>query len=186
MEDEQIVDLYWRRSEEAIGETARRFGPYCLRIAVNILWDPQDSEECVNDTYLRAWQAMPPHRPNRLWAFLGKITRNLAINRLEERQALKRGGGEFEPSLDELMPCIPDSGGLDQVLAIRQLTEGINRFLGTQSAQARSMFVCRYFYCDAIQTIARQFHCSESQVKSSLFRTRNRLRHFLEKEEIMQ
>ena len=186
MEDDQIVDLYWERSEEAISQTARRFGPYCLQIAKNILWDPQDSEECVNDTYLRAWDAIPPQRPNRLRAYLGRITRNLAISRLEERQAQKRGGGEFEHSLDELMPCIPDADGLEQALAINRLTQGINRFLETQTKQARSMFVCRYFYCDSIAAIARQFHFSESKVKSSLFRTRNSLRQFLEKEEIIQ
>lgn len=184
MQEEQIVDLYWQRSEEAITETAIRYGSYCLTIAKNILWDVQDSEECVSDTYLKAWQAMPPHRPTRLSAFLGKITRRLAINRLESRQALKRGGGEFEQSLDELMPCIPDPNGLDSMLSARQLTDAINRFLDTQSAAARKIFVCRYFYCDTIESISRQFRWSESKVKSSLFRTRNHLRHFLEKEGI--
>ena len=184
MEDNKIVDLYWERSETAIKETANRFGPYCFKIAKNILWDLEDSEECVNDTYLTAWAVIPPQRPNKLSAFLAKITRNLAINRLKERNALKRGAGEFQASLDELIPFIPDSNGLEEELDINFLTAGINRFLKSQSKEARSLFVCRYFYCDSIEDIAQQFGCSQSKVKSNLFRTRKRLKDFLEKEGI--
>lgn len=184
MDDNKIVDLYWKRSDTAIKETANRFGPYCFKIAKNILWDLEDSEECVNDTYLKAWAVIPPQRPNKLSAFLAKITRNLAINRLKERNALKRGAGEFEPSLDELIPFIPNSNGLEEELDINFLTAGINRFLKSQSREARSLFVCRYFYCDPIEDIAQQFGFSQSKVKSNLFRTRKRLKDFLEKEGI--
>lgn len=182
MDDQAIVDLYWQRSEQAISETAAKYGPYCLKISMNILRDAQESEENVNDTYFQAWNAMPPHRPASLTAFLGRIARNLALNRCQARRAGKRGGGEPELSLDELDECIGDTMAVEDAVHGRALADAISVFLWRQSPEARRMFVRRYFYCEPVGELARIFGVSESKVKSMLFRTRNKLRLYLESE----
>ena len=183
MEDSRIIALYWERDEQAIAETAGKYGAYCHQIAQNILNNLQDSEEGVNDTYLRAWNAIPPQRPTRLGAFLGKITRHLALDKFKARHAGKREGDCFIASLEELGACLP-SGEYEAEADARMIGEAINEFLSKEAPTARKIFVCRYFYGDAIEDICRRFSMSESKVKSSLFRSRSRLRAHLEKEGI--
>lgn len=182
MEDGKIVELYWQRRESALHETALKYGAYCTKISMNILGSPQESEENVNDVYLHAWQAMPPHRPQVLSAFLGKLTRNLAINRFQAAHAAKRGGGEFPLSLEELDPCIPDGAAPEESLDAAALSQSISAFLRTQPKEARQIFIRRYFFCDSVEEISAAFRMTPSKVKSMLFRTRNKLRSYLQKE----
>lgn len=185
MEDNQIVDLYWARLETAISETEHKYSKYCHYIAYNILYDDEDTKECVNDTYMRAWHAMPPKRPERLSAFLGKITRNLALNQLEKRKAEKRGGGQMMPLVfDELEEVIPTSSVMEQVVDDIILVELLNRFLEQLQPKTRRIFMRRYWYLSSIKEIATSYNMSESKVKMSLLRARNALRHVLEKEGI--
>ena len=185
-DDTYIVDLFWARNEQAITETTRKYGGYCTSIALQILQNLQDAEECVNDTYLKAWDVIPPEKPTKLGAFLGKITRNLALDKYKAYRAAKRGGSEFTVSLEELGDCIPDvSADLQSQADAFYLGKAINTFLKNQPAMARKIFVCRYFYNDSVSDIAKRFACSEGKVKSSLYRTRNRLKIHLEKEGII-
>ncbi len=183
MEDKQIVELYFARNESAIRETEKKYGKYCHYIAYNILQDHGDSEECVNDTYLNAWNAMPPQRPGKLSAFLGKITRNLALNRYEKKTAQKRGGHAMELALEELGECVPSGEGdpTDEIA----LREVINRFLRGQQTQSRIVFLQRYWYFRSIKEIAADADMSENAVKVMLHRVRERFKQFLEKEGIV-
>lgn len=185
MEDKQIVSLYWARSEAAISETANKYGKYCSCIAYNILHNAEDCGECVNDTYLMAWQAMPPKRPERLSAFLGKITRNLALNKYERSTAQKRGHGQVPLALDELAECIPANRDLENVVDDILLGEIFNRFLSELQAEARKLFMRRYWYLSPIKEIAADYGISESKVKMVLLRSRNALKLILEKEGIV-
>ena len=182
MEDQKIVSLYWARDDTAITETKKKYGTYCHSVAYRILHSNEDAEECVNDTYLRAWEAMPPHRPTRLDTFLGKITRNLALNRYWYDRAEKRAG-EVEQILDEVGECLPDPSEmpLSDEVALR---EAINGFLGALPAKKRKMFVQRYFYCCSIRTVARECGMSENATKVSLHRTREEFRAYLEEKGI--
>lgn len=184
MEDRQIVALYRARSENAISETAKKYGRYCLKIAMNILHSHEDSEECVNDTYLRAWNVIPPQNPKKLSAFLGRITRNLALDCYASRTAQKRGGGQLPLALEELQECIPASESTEHAVTEAQLTEALNRFLSALSPQTRQIFVQRYWYFNSIREIASALSLGESKVKMTLLRTRNELKAFLEKEGI--
>ena len=184
MDDQKIVDLYWERSETAISETQKKYGKYCYHIAYTILYSNEDAEECVNDTYLRAWGAIPPARPSRLSTFLGKITRNLALDRWEKNHAQKRSGA-VELALDELSECIPDTGSeLDPIDEI-VLSDAINSFLAGLPLKTRQMFVRKYWYLSSTKDIARDVGMSESAVKVSLMRTREAFRLHLEKEGIV-
>lgn len=185
MNDKQIIELYWARSEAAISETANKYGKYCHAIAFNILYNNEDSEECVNDTYTRAWGAIPPKRPNRLSTFLGKITRNLALNRYEKYTAEKRGFGQIPLALDELQDCIPAIGSVEQNIEDTALIEILDHFLGTLSVETRKVFMRRYWYLSPIKEIAEDYGFSESKVKMTLLRARNMLKQILEKEGIM-
>ncbi len=180
MEDHDIIELYFARNENAIAETAKKYGAYCGSIAMNILSNAEDTEECLNDTWLRAWGAIPPTRPNVFRVFLGKITRNLALDRYKAKTAEKRAGGEFAMSLDELNECV----GAEDPQDTAAIGESISRFLRDQSRDTRGVFVCRYFYCDSIADIARRFGMSEGKVKTLLFRTRAKLKIHLEGEGI--
>lgn len=182
MDDKTIIDLYWKRSETAISETANKYGRYCRRIAYNILHNNEDCEECVNDAYLKAWNAMPPKRPNRLSVFLGKIVRNLSFDRYNGYTAKKRGGGEIPLVLEELEACIPASSDTEQALDELALGEMLNCFLAGVKPEARILFVRRYWYLDPVKEIASSSGISESKVKTTLMRTRNQLKQFLEKE----
>ena len=183
MDDSRILELYWAREQSAIAETEAKYGKYLNRIAFNILYSDEDAEECVNDTYVRAWDAMPPSRPDRLSAFLGKITRNIALDRYDARRAEKRSGNT-ELALDELGECIPDTavGELSDEIALR---DAINGFLRSLPARTRIIFLRRYFYVCSISDIAQSLGMSESNVKVTLLRTRKRLKEHLEKEGII-
>lgn len=184
MEDKQIVDLYWARSENAISETDKKYGRYCYYIAYNILHNNEDSEECVNDTYLNAWRAMPDQRPNKLTAFLGIITRNLSLSRWELCHAKKRGSGQIPLALDELHECIPSSDSTEQIVDDLVLVDVFNRFLASLSKEKRVIFMRRYWYLSPIAEIAEDCSMSESKVKMSLFRLRKALKQALEEEGI--
>ncbi|MDR0671194.1 MAG: sigma-70 family RNA polymerase sigma factor [Oscillospiraceae bacterium] len=181
MDDESIIELFWQRSEDALAEVSGKFGGYCRRIAVNILHSAEDAEECVNETWLRAWNAIPPARPGKLTAFLGRITRNLALDRYEASHAQKRGGGEVALALEELAdlaaPEETDEG---------EITRAINAFLRGETAERRDIFLKRYLCLCSIQDIAAAYGCSESKVKSLLLRVRNRLKTKLESEGLLR
>ena len=181
MEDEKIIDLYWDRNQSAIVETDKKYGNYCRKIADNILYNKEDSEECVNDTWLRAWNSMPEERPSILSAFLGAITRNLSLDRYRRRHAAKRGSGEVSYIFDEMWDCAGGENPVEQVEQ-KELVECIDRFLAELDNESRVLFVRRYWYMDSIAEIAGRFGYSESRVKSNMFRTRNKLRNRLVQE----
>ncbi len=182
MEDSKIVELYWSRSETAIAESERKYGRYCYSIAHNILRNREDSEECVNDTWIGAWNAMPPHRPSQLSTFLGKITRRLAIHRTERNCAEKRGGGAVPLAIEELSECIPapSEGAADEMV----LAGVLDRFLDALPEVTRTMFLQRYWYLRTVREIARELGVGESRVKVTLHRARAQLREMLEEEGI--
>lgn len=182
MEDYQIVDLFWERTETAISEVAGKYGKYCYSIAYNILRNREDSEECVNDTYFNAWRAMPPQRPSRLSTFLGKITRNLSLNRWDQYNAEKRGSGQVTLALDELSEYIPAAETVEQAVDDLVLVEIFNRFLASLPKNSRKIFIQRYWYLSAIKEIAEGYAISEGKVKMSLLRSRKTLKKFLEEE----
>lgn len=184
MDDNEILDLYWERSENAISETANKYGKYCHYIAYNILRNNEDSEECVNDTYLKAWEIMPPNRPNRLSTFIGKITRNLALNKYKHYTAQKRGSGQISLALDELQECLPTNNGMEQVIDNLALTDILNRFLASLPGETRKVFMRRYWYLSSVKDIADDFGISESKTKMLLLRARKKLKKILEKEGI--
>lgn len=177
LSDNYIIELFWRRDELAVKEIAAKYGHYCTKIAMNILVDARDAEEAVNDTYLQAWNSMPPARPDSLSAYVGKITRNLSINKYNARNTQKRRASEYALSLEELGECIPQKVSADSDGTLNQC---INGFLQSQKQEHRMVFVCRYFYCDCIAEIAKRFNRSESKIKSTLFRMRNKLKNYLE------
>ncbi len=181
MEDEKILQLYFDRDEGAIGATAEKYGNYCTSIARNILSNREDAEECVNDTYLRAWNAIPPHRPGVLRTFLGKITRNLAFNRYKHNTTDKRGGGELPLVLEELAGCVSGKETVEEAFNRKALGEDINSFLGTLTEEKRRIFVCRYFYTDSIADIAQRFGMSYAGVAMTLNRLRTKLHTYLTK-----
>ena len=182
MEDYQIVDLYWARSESAITETDAKYGRYCHSIAYGILRSDEDSKECVNDTWMSAWGAMPDQRPDRLSPFLGKITRNLSLKRWERNSAKKRGAGQVPVALDEIGDCIPADGPGDRIADDIALTDVLNRFLASLKPEKRKIFMRRYWYFSPVSEIARDFGISESKVKMTLLRCRSELKKILEKE----
>lgn len=182
MEDLEIVELYFKRDEKAIYETQIKYGNYCYTIANNILHNHEDVEECVSDTYLKTWEAIPPHRPSILSTFIGKITRRLSINKYRNLTADKRGGGEFPLSLDELEECVASNKSIKEELDAKYLAEKIDLFLSFLKKYERNVFVCRYFYFDSIEEIANRFNYSQSKVKMMLKRTRDKLKDYLEKE----
>ena len=185
MEDDQIIELYWARAETAITETSNKYGNFCHQIAYRILRDREDSEECVNDTWLKAWEAIPPARPESFSAFLGKITRNLALHRYERKHTQKRGEGQVTLALHELEECIPAKDHVEGVVDQLALTEVLNTFLAGLSAEARKVFMCRYWFLYSVKEIAAEYGISESKVKVTLLRARRKLRILLEKEGLM-
>ena len=179
MEDEKIVQLYWQRDERAVSVTAEKYGPYCTAIAHNILRSPRDEEECVNDTWLAAWNAMPPHRPNILSAFLGRLTRNLAFNRYTRDRAEKRGGAETELVLDELAEVVSGTEDTHSELERRELVRELNVFLNALSAKKRAIFLQRYWYAHSVGDIAARWGMKETAVSMTLHRLRRDLRQHL-------
>ena len=174
MQDNLIIDLFFERNEQAIAETQIKYGSYCKTIAMNILHDDSDSDECVNDTYLAAWNSIPPNRPERFSSYLARLTRNISLNRYKSRTTERRGGGEFALSLDELDDCVADTDK-----SAEELGKLISDFLFREKKETRQVFVRRYFYGDSIEDIAKRFTFSESKIKSMLHRTRLALREYL-------
>lgn len=183
MDDEKIVELFWERDEQAIAETSAKYGALCGKIAYNILGDPQDSEEIVNQALLQLWESIPPQRPALFSAFLAKVVRNLSLNRLKAEHTQKRMASEFAVSLDELDECIPDEKS-DQSDA-EHIRDSINAFLDEQKQDLRKIFVLRYFYCESIEEIAKKTGYSEGKIKTALFRMRKKLKIHLESEGIL-
>lgn len=185
MEDTELLELFRARSGTAIAGAGKKYGPYCRAIAYRILESREDSEECFNDTLLRAWDSIPPAAPENLGTYLGRITRNLALDRLRSRDALKRGGGSVMEAMEELAGCLPDSPDpegtvMDQIV----VRDTLHAFLGTIKADERIVFVKRYWYLESIREIARDMGCTQGRVKMSLMRTRNALKQQLQKEGI--
>lgn len=182
MEDSRIIELYWQRDSEAIVASEEKYGGYCRMIAENILHSRPDAEECVNDTWLQAWNAIPPQRPQSLKLFLARITRNLCFNRYNEQTAQKRGGGETALVLDELAQCLPAETDVESELLLRELRESIRSFVRALPARERNIFLLRYFYTEPISKIAERCAISEGNVKVILSRTRRKLQKRLIKE----
>ena len=184
MKDEEIIELYWNRDEAAINATADTYGNYCYTIAYNILCNKEDAEECVNDTWLNAWKSIPPQRPNRMSTYLGKITRNLSLNRYKLLTAQKRGKGQVELALSELEGCVPAQTDMEQITDEMVLVSAIETFLRAQPRTERNIFVGRYWYLYPIRDLAGAYRMSESKIVSLLYRMRNKLKLHLEKEGI--
>ena len=182
MEDADIVELYFRRDQQALAETEAKYGTYLNRISMNVLGDREDAAECVNDAYLGAWNAMPPTRPASLRAFLGKIARRLSLNRLRERLAERRGGGETARAIEELGELLPSGRDAQREAEARELTRTLNGFLRGLPARERAVFMRRYWFFDSLSEIARASGKTEAAVKSQLHRTREKLRDYLDKE----
>jgi RNA polymerase sigma-70 factor (ECF subfamily) len=179
MEDEKIIDMYYDRNEQAIQETANKYGKYCTSIAQNILNNSADAEECVNDTYLNAWNSIPPHRPKMLSTFLGKIVRNLSFNRYKHYRADKRGGGELPLVLDELADCVSGNDNVAEECIMRELVAVINDFLGTLSEDKRNIFVRRYWFTESVMKIANDYNMASGAVAMILKRLRSKLHNYL-------
>ncbi len=182
MEDREIVELYWQRAEEAIPATAAKYGAYCRTIANNILTNHEDAEECVNDTWLKAWNSMPDHRPTRLAPYLAKLTRWLSLSRLRERDRLKRGGGETPLALEELSEVIAADTDTQRDLEIRELNRAVRQFLNGLDATERQVFLSRYWFLLPVREIAERFGFSPNKVSTMLHRTRRRLQSYLKEE----
>lgn len=179
MTDEQIIELYFQRSPNAIAETKAQYDPYLSAISYNILGSHEDAEECVSDTYLAAWQQMPPTRPSRLSLFLGRITRNISVDRWRREHTAKRGKGQLTLAVEELDRSLSGGALPEAELEQKELRELLEAFLHTLKDTERRVFLCRYWYMDSVADISRQFGFSQSKVKSMLMRTRNKLRRFL-------
>ena len=182
MKDAEIVDLYWEREEAAIQQTQQKYGAYLSKVAYNILSDFEDSKECVNDTYLKAWNSMPPHKPRVLSTYLGKITRELSIDKFRKKNSAKRYASEYAFSLDELGDSLSDGGTPEQAFDAKQLDTAINRFLRTLPDDARNTFIGRYYFFDSLKDVAEYCGMSEAKAKSMLYRTRQGLKVYLVKE----
>ena len=179
MDDNGIIQLYWDRNDQAIRATSEKYGHYCKTIAKNILNNEEDAEECVNDTYLNAWNSMPSHWPEQLVTFLGKITRNLSFNKYKHDHAEKRGGGEITLVLDELTDCVSDVDNVEQMFDRQELVITINSFVRSLSSEKRNIFVRRYWYADSISDIASDYGMLQGTVSKTLERTRKQLKAYL-------
>lgn len=182
MDDSKIIDLYFKRDETAIEETDRKYGAYCYTVANNILSSHEDAEECVNDTWMRTWNSIPPQRPQALKLFLLRITRNISLDRLKAVKAKKRGGGETELAIEELSECIPGAGDVIDELIEDELSRLIRRFVHSLPDTERAIFVRRYFFLDSVKAVADRYGMSEGSVMTRLSRTRKKLRTLIEKE----
>lgn len=182
MDDQSIVALYWDRSEQAIAETDRKYGAYCYSIAYHALANNEDAEESVSDTYMAAWNRLPPHRPSVLATFLGKIIRRISINRWKAKTTAKRGGGQITLTLEELDSCVDGTQDIEANSDARELSACLNRFLDSLPKAERDIFLRRYWFFDPIAVIAESYGFTQSKVTSMLHRMRGNLRKQLEKE----
>lgn len=185
MEDQNIIDLFFTRQESAVSCIAEKYENYLYSISYNILHDHEDAKECVNDTYYQAWISIPPQRPLCLSAFLGKIVRNLSLNRFRKYHAQKRGLGQTDLALSELEECISNELDVELTIENMELTMHINNFLYSRKKQQRNIFIQRYWYLRPIREIAKDFGISESKTTTLLFRMRKELKQYLEKEGIV-
>lgn len=183
MEDQEIVALYWARNQQAIAESQQKYGAFCATLARNILSIPQDAEECVNDTWHRAWDTIPPQRPGNLRAYLGKIVRNLSIDRWRHNKAQKRGDG-MDVMLSELEGCLSGGPAPEQELENREITAAIQGWLDTLSREERAIFLRRYWYGTPVGELAKSWGCSPNGMSQRLFKLRNRLKRYLEEREV--
>ena len=183
MEDGQIVELYWARNPQALDESQRKYGPLCFRLSENILASREDAEECVSDTWLRAWETMPPQRPNSLRAYLARIVRNLSLDRWRASRAQKRGEG-MEILLGELEDCVPAAPSAEETAESREITRCIDRWLAMLGKEDRMIFVLRYWYGQQVRELAKQLGCAPQKVTQRLYRLRQGLRRALEQEGI--
>lgn len=186
MDDQEIIGLYFARDEQAIVATQMKYGTYCMSIAQRILNQQQDSEECVSDTWMRTWNAIPPGAPEHLRPFVGKITRNLALNRLRSEAAQRRGGGNVVMALEELRDCVPDGSTPEDALEEKLISDAVNSFLGGLPKEKRVAFVLRYWYLYSLPEISEKMGIRESKLKSMLFRLRKELKAHLEQEGIYE
>ena len=185
MDDESIIELFFERSEKAIDETAEKYGALCSKIAVNILGDSGESEEAVNDTWLKAWKTIPPAKPKSLGAYLSVLTRNISLDRYRKKKAAKRIDDTLVSTLDEVAQMLPAEMNIERRTEQRQLIERINFFLKKLPKGQRIIFVRRYFYLDSIREIAQRYGFTESNVTVTLTRLRKKLAAFLEKEDLL-
>lgn len=185
MDDKHIVELYWERNMDAIKESIRKYGPYCFSIANHILHNKEDAEECLNDTWIRAWNAIPPEQPANLQMFLAKITRNLSFDRLSARLAEKRGGGEMDLVLDELAECLASESDVVSEYEYRELVDCMRHFIHTLPARDGNVFLRRYFFTDSVAEIAVRYGLTENHVMVILSRVRKKLKIHLQKEGFM-
>ncbi len=183
MDDNQIIELYWARKEEAIRETSLKYGRLCSHIAGNILSSPEDSEECVNDTYFAVWNAIPDERPNRFSAFVSKITRNQALKKFEYLSAAKRNPAAVT-SLEELGDCVSGTESVESEVEAKRIENIIDKFLWRQGIEKRNIFIRRYWYFDSVESICKDTGFSQSKVKSMLYQMRLKLKKYLESEGI--
>lgn len=186
MTDDEIIVLYQRRSEAAVQATSDKYGAYCYSIADRILRSAEDSRECVNDTWMRAWSAIPPQCPRCLRAFLAKITRNLAFDRFKREHARKRGAGEIQLALDELEECVPAGADVEGEVLSQELRRCMDSFLNGLAEQKRDVFLRRYFYVESAEAIAKRYGLKKSNVLVILSRTRKELKSYLEKEGFLE
>ena len=182
MEDAQIVKLYWERNPEAIARSREKYEIYCFSLADRIITSREDAEECVNDTWLHAWNSMPPHRPSALRIFLAKITRRVALNRWKAASAQKRGGGQLPLVLDELSECVSGQEDAEGTVEARELRRLLDQFIRELPAREDNIFLRRYFFTEPVGEIARQWGLTENHVSVLLSRTRKKLKLLLEKE----
>ena len=182
MDDRQIIELYFSRDEQALSETEQKYGRYCFCIANNILSNEQDSEECVNDTLNKTWNAIPPQRPSSLKLFLARIARNLAFDKVKSHTSQKRGGGELMLALDEISEIISDDYSIEAELESMSIMQSVNSFLYTVGEREANVFIRRYFFLDSIDSIAKRYRISMANTNKILSRTRARLREYLKKE----
>ena len=178
-EDSRIIELYFERNESAVTETDKKYGAYCMTVSKNILGNEEDAKECLNDTYLAAWNSIPPKIPEKLSLFLGKITRNLSLNRYRKNETKKRGGGTADIVFDEIGEIISGSENPEEKFERKEIIGAVNEFLRTLPEEKRSIFICRYWYFDSIEDIAARFGKKESGIYSSLERTRKNLWKYL-------
>lgn len=185
MDDERIIDLYWQRNEQAITETDKKYGALCSSIAYGILASPEDTEECLSDTYMATWNSLPPQRPRLLRAYLGRITRNLSLNRMRNGSTRKRGGGELDLIYEELENCVAAGSGPEKCLEEKELIQAVEAFLAGLPREDRLMFLYRYWLAQPVKKIAMRMGCKPGRVNSALYRSRQKLIDHLEKEGLL-
>lgn len=185
LSDNDIISMFCERNETALSAVSLKYGSYCGTVVRNILKDPQDAEECLNDTWLKAWESIPPENPRNLGGFLVKIAKNISLNRYAKSHTQRRGGGELPLVLDELSECVADKNNVEKVYEQKLLTDAVNEFLRTLSPEKRDIFVLRYWYCLPVAEIARKVGSGRSSVSVTLSRTRRSLAAYLTKKELL-